>query len=247
LIFDLDNIEKKSFIYFRPNEINTRLPNAGSQNVRPRDAATLIVFDERGREPRVLMGQRNLTHKFLPGKFVFPGGRVEPQDYVATIGCHLPKTMKGKLLNATCGVAHPQRAYAFVHAALRETREETGLIIGTNDPISDEDGAGAVPDFSDFVFVGRAITPSRRVRRFDTRFFAVSASAITGHLGSADGEFIASHWFTLDEARRLDLPVITRLLLNDFDQRLKAGNLRDPNVAVPFYFMRGLCFFRQML
>lgn len=213
--------------------------------MRPRDAATLILFDESGREPRVLLGQRNFTHKFLPGKFVFPGGRVEPQDYVATVGCCLPEVMKEKLLSAVCGKAHPQRAYAFAHAALRETQEETGFIIGANNPRQGE--ACSVPDFSDFLFVGRAITPSRRVRRFDTRFFAVSASAITGHLGSADGEFIASHWFTFEEARNLDLPVITHLVLNDFEQRLKENRLHEPNAAVPFYVMRGTCFFRQML
>jgi len=30
--------------------------------------------------PRVLMGQRHANHKFMPNKFVFPGGRVDPAD-----------------------------------------------------------------------------------------------------------------------------------------------------------------------
>ncbi|MBV9906848.1 MAG: NUDIX hydrolase, partial [Hyphomicrobiales bacterium] len=49
--------------------------------LRPRDAATLILVDgaERG-TARVLMGKRHPGHKFMPGKFVFPGGRVEPED-----------------------------------------------------------------------------------------------------------------------------------------------------------------------
>ena len=48
---------------------------------RPRDAATLILVDgsERGKA-RVLMGKRHAGHRFMPGKFVFPGGRVEPED-----------------------------------------------------------------------------------------------------------------------------------------------------------------------
>ena len=48
--------------------------------LRPRDAATLIIVDREGPEPRVLMGRRHEGHKFMPGKFVFPGGRVEPED-----------------------------------------------------------------------------------------------------------------------------------------------------------------------
>ena len=49
-------------------------------NLRPRDAATLIVLDRTGPEPSVLMGKRHDSHKFMPGKFVFPGGRIEPGD-----------------------------------------------------------------------------------------------------------------------------------------------------------------------
>ncbi|MGE3998189.1 MAG: NUDIX hydrolase, partial [Variibacter sp.] len=49
-------------------------------NVRPRDAATLIVLDRTGAEPKVMMGRRHDRHKFMPGKFVFPGGRVEAYD-----------------------------------------------------------------------------------------------------------------------------------------------------------------------
>ena len=49
-------------------------------NLRPRDAATLIILDESAGGPKVLMGQRHLGHKFMTAKFVFPGGRVEPKD-----------------------------------------------------------------------------------------------------------------------------------------------------------------------
>ena len=49
-------------------------------NQKPKDAATLIVIDRRGSAPKVLMGKRHHGHKFMPGKFVFPGGRIEPHD-----------------------------------------------------------------------------------------------------------------------------------------------------------------------
>ncbi len=48
--------------------------------VRPRDAATLIIVRRDGRHPRVLMGRRASSHAFMPNKFVFPGGRVDPGD-----------------------------------------------------------------------------------------------------------------------------------------------------------------------
>jgi len=47
---------------------------------RPKDAATLILVDRSGPVPKVLLGKRHLRHKFMPGRFVFPGGRVDPID-----------------------------------------------------------------------------------------------------------------------------------------------------------------------
>lgn len=229
--------------------MSARLHKGPLQNVRPRDAATLLVYDLGGGRPRLLMGQRSHAHKFMPGKFVFPGGRVEPRDYEAVTGAHLPEAITAKLLRHVCGAPHPQRALALAHAAIRETYEETGVIVGANDPRGAEDGGmrAAVPDFAGLSLIARAITPPRRVRRFDTRFFAVPAEAITGHLGSGDGEFIASHWLTLDEARALDVPIITRAVLDDFAARLAAGTASDPDALVPFYFMRGACYHRRVL
>src|ERR1700694_2547398 len=55
--------------------------------LRPKDAATIILIDRSGAEPKVLMGRRHHGHKFMPGKFVFPGGRVETHDrYVPVAG-----------------------------------------------------------------------------------------------------------------------------------------------------------------
>ena len=48
---------------------------------RPRDAATLLVLDRGGDGAlRVLMGKRHMRHKFMPGAWVFPGGRVDAGD-----------------------------------------------------------------------------------------------------------------------------------------------------------------------
>src|SRR5690554_7749241 len=48
--------------------------------VLPRDAATLIIVRRDSATPQVLMCQRHANHKFMPNKFVFPGGRVDRAD-----------------------------------------------------------------------------------------------------------------------------------------------------------------------
>ena len=75
--------------------------------VPPRDSASLIIVDHSGKTPKVLMGKRHAGHKFMPGKFVFPGGRIEDED--------VPP-----------GTA-PDPMPAARRAAVRETAEEVGL------------------------------------------------------------------------------------------------------------------------
>ena len=228
----------------RRRDLSEELKAKRFPNVRPRDAATLLVVDTSGAEPKLLMGQRHHGLKFMPGKFVFPGGRVEPQDYLASVRSRMPGPIRAKLLRHLSGSPHPQRAYAMVHAALRETQEETGIIIGKGTRIGASD---ALPDFEGFALLARAITPAGRPRRFDTRFFVVSADRITDRTAIIDGEFIAVEWFTLPEAREQDLPSITRMILEDLSARIDAGSIRDHDAPVPFYFMRGACFHRRLL
>ena len=49
-------------------------------NIRPKDAATLIILDRTHGEPKILMGRRHMRHRFMPGMFVFPGGRLDSED-----------------------------------------------------------------------------------------------------------------------------------------------------------------------
>jgi len=233
--------------HVRWREMTRSIQDSRFPNSRPRDAATLLVLETRaGDEPRLLMGQRHHGMKFMPGKFVFPGGRVEPQDYRGTIGCDMPPQLTAKLLRAVKGQPHRQRAFALAHAALRETEEETGLVIGSGANSRSKEGA-ARPDFSGFRFLARAITPARRPKRFDTRFFVVPADQITHHGPITDGEFTALKWFTLSEARKEDVPDITRIILDDLENRLETKTLDDPSASVPFYFMRGAYFHRKLL
>jgi 8-oxo-dGTP pyrophosphatase MutT (NUDIX family) len=225
-------------------------------NVRPRDAATLIVLDRTGAEPKVMMGRRHDRHKFMPGKFVFPGGRVEAYDgRMPTLGAFTPEMERRLLAHVRRPTAAKARALAL--AALRETSEETGVVIGRRDgqaitipgegwkPFAD---AGVSPDLSSLHFIARAITPPRRPRRFDTRFFAVDAKSIAhrfdGTVGP-DGEFDDLVWIPLSEARQLDLPTITVVMLEELEARIAAGLESDQ--PVPFYRMIRGRFTRELI
>jgi len=78
-----ERIERMERFVKRMNEVERDLT---SPYVRPKDAATLILVDRGGRVPKVLLGKRHQGHKFMPGKFVFPGGRVDAARYAVEHG-----------------------------------------------------------------------------------------------------------------------------------------------------------------
>src|SRR5260370_34465881 len=74
---------------------------AGDQsfaNLRPQDAATIILIDRSSAESKVLMGRRHHGHKFMPGKFVFPGGRVEAHDRYVPVAGELDPSVESRLM-----------------------------------------------------------------------------------------------------------------------------------------------------
>src|SRR5713226_7225016 len=98
--------------------------------LRPKDAATIILIDRSGAEPKVLMGRRHHGHKFMPGKFVFPGGRVERADRRVWAATALDSRIEVRLMQE---VRRPsaEKARGFALAAIREVFEKTGLVLGT--------------------------------------------------------------------------------------------------------------------
>jgi 8-oxo-dGTP pyrophosphatase MutT (NUDIX family) len=220
-----------------------------SPTVRPRDAATMIIIDRAAPSPKVLVGRRHAGHKFMPGKFVFPGGRVEPLDGRMASATPLEPRVAARLMQATSRPS-ATKARAFVLAAIRETFEETGIMLGTKilgtkggAPMRSPGGAwdafveeGVAPDLAAVHFVARAVTPPGRTKRFDTRFFAVDAGAIAlrrdGVVGP-DTELTELVWLPLAEASRLDLPAITIAMLEEFNARIAAGFSHD--LPVPYY------------
>ena len=94
-----------------------------SPALRPRDAATLILVDNSQGLPRVLLGKRRMDMKFMPGKYVFPGGRVDRPDRTVESTDDLAESEISKLLVDMKGGPNPARARALALAAVRETYE----------------------------------------------------------------------------------------------------------------------------
>lgn len=230
-------------------------------NVRPKDAATLILVDRSGKTPKVLLGKRHHKHVFMPGKFVFPGGRAEPNDRMMPVARALDKKVEKQLMRQ---MVRPSavKARALALAAIRETFEETGLLLGAkhksamnlsaanipDGPWAEFAKAGFYPDLSVLHFVARAITPPRRPRRFDTRFFSVDASSIAHRIGNvvhAEAELVDLVWLPIADARKLDLPTITNVVLQELEARVAAGFGHD--LPVPFYRMPHKAFTRELL
>ncbi|HEV2503379.1 MAG TPA: NUDIX hydrolase [Mesorhizobium sp.] len=221
---------------------------------RPRDAATLILLDRKGNDFHVLMGRRHAAHAFMPGKFVFPGGRTDPADSRVPVATGLHPEDETKL-TVRAGRTGPTRARAIALSAIRETYEEAGLLIGRKGPLAtgkrDWQGFvdhGVQPSLEAVRFIARAITPPGRVRRFDTRFLAAWRDDVAVALPNGPtNELEELVWLPLAEARKADIPTITRTILDELEKRLNDDPLLRPGGAVPFYRMLHNRFVRDVL
>jgi 8-oxo-dGTP pyrophosphatase MutT (NUDIX family) len=216
-------------------------------NVRIRDAATMLVIDHTGPVPKVLLGRRHHGHKFMPGKYVFPGGRVEPEDRRMSAATALDSRVEARLMRE---VRHPspQKSRGYPLAAIREVFEETGLLLGArreepmrvpNEAWADFAKNGVHPDLAEVHFIARAITPPGRTRRFDTRFFAVDADVIAARIDgavTAETELVELVWLPIEETMQLDMPGITMAVLEELKIRTAGGFTHD--LPVPFYRMQ---------
>jgi 8-oxo-dGTP pyrophosphatase MutT (NUDIX family) len=153
--------------------------------VRPRDAASLILVRGKGRDLELLAGRRPGHVKFMPGVWVFPGGAVDRGD-------NRPWRVESG------GANLPPRLLRSARAALRETWEEVGVLVGRHGAASATRPtalteieaayaeAGITASFDALTYVGRAITPTPVFRRFNTRFFVADGSDVVGEPASSD-------------------------------------------------------------
>jgi len=178
--------------------------------VRPRDAASLILLRGEGRNLEVLAGRRPLHVKFMPGVHVFPGGAIDPPDRIAWC------------LEFGSDALGPRLARS-ARAALRETWEEVGVLVGrpTGSPSSSvptrqierayrERGLVAALDL--LTYVGRAITPSHSSRRFNTRFFLSDGGNVFGEPASSE-ELEDVRWYRVGQHPLESFRDVTRFML----------------------------------
>ena len=205
-----------------------------------RNAATVIVLRDRHDAPSILMGQRGAKAAFMPNKFVFPGGAVDPQDAAVPLAAPVPELCHARLADD----APDGMQTALAAAAIRELWEETGLILGQpgawqGTPPEDWTefaASGHLPSAAPLQFVFRAITPPGRPRRFDARFFLIDSGEIANDLDDFSGaqdELSHLQWVPLAKARHeYDLPFITEVVLAEVE-----GRAHDPSppVSVPFF------------
>ena len=165
--------------------------------VRPRHAASLVLTRKRNDITHILMGRRPAKAVF-PAAYVFPGGRLDKSDEAISPSAPLTE----RTLHDLCsrGGCTPKLAQGLATTAIRETYEETGLLLVSDGHTGQSEGVwaefskhGVAPAHDRLRFLGRAITPASAPVRFHARFFL------------ADGDMAV---LTLDGVR-----------LSDFDGR----------------------------
>ena len=192
--------------------------------VRPRDASTLIVVRPGNRDPLCLMGRRHANSEFLPGYFVFPGGAVEEADRRARAASPLDLTHLGSM-----GVGgNSITAAALGVAAVRETYEETGIMIAAPGDVGNAPGGtfdemrsrGVAPALGRLAYLGRAITPAYSPIRFHARFFLTRLRP--GHVGlGGDDELHDLSWVPLSDVASLPTIAITRFMADYANEIIK--------------------------
>ncbi len=159
----------------------------------------------------------------MPDVFVFPGGRVDPDDARVSVRNELP----AREVERIAVRSSPHRARMFGVAAVRETFEETGLMIG--DRVAGE----LRPDLRCLEYIARAITPRESKIRYHARFFMAREEQVVGRIRS-NGELLDLQWMSFEQAGKLPIISVTQLVLEEAQYRLSPKPFR----GVPLFFYR---------
>ena len=188
--------------------MNTQQNQTGLR-ARPRNAASLVLHRTREGVAQVLLGRRAVRHRFMPDIYVFPGGRVDAGDPTRQAASEMRAEVAAKL-EAKFG---PPLARGLAIAAVRETHEETGLVIGRLKH------GELRPDLASLDYIARAITPAQSEIRFHARFFLAEARSPHGEARDSS-ELLDLRWFPIDEALTLPIIDVTDFVLRRVRDRL---------------------------
>lgn len=209
----------------------------------PRDAASLILHRStntaNGAKLEILLGRRPTKSSFMPDVYVFPGGGVELADSRAR-----PATDLRKEYAANMAVSNSfARARTIALAAVRETFEETGLIIGHESPHQTSKHSSwnflvqknAAADLAILRYIGRAITPTTRSIRFHARFFSCDTQLIQGFESQqliGNGELLDLQWVDIGATEKLPLRPVTQYMMMQLQKLNQKNNLNKAGNAV---------------
>lgn len=200
--------------------------------IKPRDAASLLLYRQQAETVEVLVGRRPSKSRFMPDVYVFPGGAVDPVDARAK-----PAKVMDSAFAQHMAVGQSQaRAQTIAMAAVRETYEETGVsITQAGHPGSVKDDTWQTlakrdlsADLSVLKYFARATTPADQPMRFHARFFVCNSAQVSGfdnHQLRQNDELLDLRWMSIQNPEDLPLRSVTKFLLKEFAQWL------DPNAA----------------
>jgi 8-oxo-dGTP pyrophosphatase MutT (NUDIX family) len=190
----------------------------GEAPVKPRDAGSLIIWREGLEGVEVLMGRRSRRAAFVPDFFVFPGGRLDPADRLVRAATALaPESCRRMGVRGDAALAE-----ALALAAVRETFEETGLLLAEIGDIGDVghpewkrwQALGFAPGLHRLRYFGRAITSPTSPIRFHARFFVARAAEFRGDIAGS-GELSELAFYPATEAlAHMPIVDVTEFMLN---------------------------------
>lgn len=196
---------------------------------RPRLAAALIALRVCNGKQEVLLGRRDPGARFMPGKYVFPGGRISIED--RRPWCFEPDGAPA---------SPPLREIkAGARAAIRELYEETGLLIGQKRQGQSVQGNaaraietafihnGVWPELDGAAYIARAITPKQSLIRFNTLFYLVTSDCVQGRIRS-NGELVEIDWYDVSRCDGLDMADVTRFMLSYVVDPANRASKRKP-------------------
>jgi 8-oxo-dGTP pyrophosphatase MutT (NUDIX family) len=211
--------------------------------VSPRNAASLLLVQKRAGALTVLMGRRPPSSSFIPDAFVFPGGKADAADRKVEATFPLIAATE-RAIRKQAGV-DATTAHALANAAVRETFEETGILLARRASFSapgpgtwrDFEAAGLAPDLSALRLIARAITPVGSPVRYHARFFVAEAERTHG-VAADSPELLDLDWYPLREAVRLPIIDVTRAVLEELSKWGASGQISSPTQPSSTIFIR---------
>lgn len=190
--------------------------------VKPKDAASLLIHRQSDGGHEVLMGRRPVKSRFMPNVFVFPGGAVDPCDARVKPATSLMSDFAKYMAVA----GSKARAQTMAVAAVRETFEETGVLIGQpGNPGTVKDATWQTlasqnmsADLSALQYFARATTPADQPIRFHARFFVCNWTSVANHEQAElkqNDELLDLQWVPINNPESLPLRTITRFMLDE--------------------------------